>query len=67
MILAASYTGNQDASGFTATVSGTNGFPVSVFYTPADRPWPLDPWICKHTHSRHHSHRQSRPRECKNE
>jgi hypothetical protein len=32
-------------TGFTATVAGSSGPTVSIFYTPADRPWPMDPWI----------------------
>lgn len=35
----------QDGTGFTAEIAGTSGDPVSVFYTLADRPWPLDAWI----------------------
>jgi hypothetical protein len=32
-------------SGVTATLTGTLGASVSVYYTPADRPWPGDDWI----------------------
>lgn len=32
-------------SGFTATIAGSLGASVSVYYTPADRPWPGDAWI----------------------
>ena len=45
MALTATYTDNQDGSGILVTLAGTGGAPVNVYYTPADRPWPLDPWI----------------------
>lgn len=45
MALTVSYSDNSDGSGFTAAVTGTTGLPASVYYTPADRPWPLDPWV----------------------
>lgn len=33
-----------DPTGFTAAVSGSDGAAVSILWTPADRPWPLDDW-----------------------
>lgn len=44
MALAVEFEDLADGTGFTANVTGSDGGEVSVFYTPADRPWPGDPW-----------------------
>lgn len=36
---------NANNTGFTVAISGSSGGTVSVWYTPADRPWPGDAWI----------------------
>lgn len=35
---------NANGTGYTATVTDTGGAAVTVYYTPADRPWPGDAW-----------------------
>lgn len=43
-MLTLSLTDHADNTGFVASVAGSLGATVSVWYTPADRPWPGDAW-----------------------
>ena len=45
MALTLALSDNANGTGFTAAVAGSSGATVSVWYTPADRPWPGDAWI----------------------